>query len=258
MTLQPGCRFVVAPQFHLSADWSQRLLIGTGVQEVEGSFSPQSSWRPPTADELGVLTSSAEELDDSLCLFQLPAHLRSACWKLLEQSMDVLGDGRLPGLEVFAGQVAEFLAFKGLSMPQDARCELVVRDSQRNLPVGLHCNIAPWASWPVAQEHLWPRLWGGINLGDEKTSIVLINLSCRQLEAELRQRFPEQPAPAVVGELARCFLRSCSDYAPVRLFLEPGEGFRLPPGGLILDGYPEGKREPDVLLSITEEARQNT
>jgi hypothetical protein len=73
----------------------------------------------------------------------------------------------------------------------------------------------------------------------------------------IKRRFPDQPAPAVVGELAGCFLRSCSDYAPLRLFLGPGEGFRLPRGGLILDGYPEGKREPDVLLSITDGARQN-
>jgi hypothetical protein len=99
----------------------------------------------------------------------------------------------------------------------------------------------------------WPRLWGGINLGDEETSLVLINLPCRQLDAELHRRFPDQPASAVVGELVGRFLRSCSDYPPVRLILRPGEGYRLPCGGLILDGYAADKQEPDVLLLISHE-----
>jgi len=40
---------------------------------------------------------------------------------------------------------------------------------------------------------------------------------------------------------------------PIRLCLGPGEGFRLPPGGLILDGDATDKREPDVLLLISEQ-----
>jgi hypothetical protein len=73
------------------------------------------------------------------------------------------------------------------------------------------------------------------------------------MDGELRRRFPDQPSPAAVGELVGRFLRCCSDYPPVRLILGPGEGYRLPQGGLILDGYREGKQEPDVLLLISHE-----
>jgi hypothetical protein len=54
-----------------------------------------------------------------------------------------------------------------------------------------------------------------------------------------------------VGEFVGRFLRAWSDYPPVRLMLRPGEGYRLPPGGLILDGCLEGKQEPDVVLLIS-------
>src|SRR5262249_38791764 len=109
--------------------------------------------------------------------------------------------------------------------PEDARCDVVVsnpgqqvvrRRSEAAGLGGLRWNAGPW---------------GGINLGDEATSVVLINLSGPQLEAELRRPFPDQPSPAAVGELAAWFLRACSDYPPVRLILGPGEGYRLPQGG---------------------------
>jgi hypothetical protein len=37
------------------------------------------------------------------------------------------------------------------------------------------------------------------------------------------------------------------------LRLGPGEGFRLPEGGLILDGDATDKHEPDILLLISEQ-----
>jgi hypothetical protein len=244
MTLQPGCRFVVAPRFHLPADWTRRLLIGAGVAEAAGGFYPRQSWRPPTAGELALLVRAAEEptpadeLESSVCVFQLPEHLQSEWWQTLEQAAGVLGEGQLPGFEGFVSQVGAFLGFKGIPVPEGARCEVVLSDpAQRSASrAGLR----------------WPGLWGGINLGDEETSVVLINLPCEQLEVELRSRFPDQPAPAA-GELAERFLRSCADYPLVRLILGPREGYRLPRAGLILSGYLEGKQEPDVMLSIAAE-----
>ena len=248
MILQPGCRFVVAPHFHLPAEWARRLRVGTGVAEADGCFFPHSSWRPPTPDELPLLVrasdgpTTSEELEASVCLFRLPGHLHSEWWKLLEQAAEVLGDGPLAGFESFAGRVGEFLAFKGLPIPEGARCDVVVSKPGQWSSLG---TLSPFA------ERKATRLWGGINLGDEETSVVLINLFCWQLERELRRRFPDQPSPAAVGELVGHFLRSCSDYPPVRLLLGPGEGYRLPQGGLILDGYGGDKQEPDVLLLIS-------
>jgi hypothetical protein len=255
MTLQPGYRFAVAPHFHLSADWPRRLQVGAGVEKVDGCFYPLPSWRTPTPGELAVLVQTSDETELEACvgLFQLPGHLLSEWWKLLEQAAGTLGDGRLPGFDTFVSQMVEFLAFKDLPVPKVARCDVLVSNpGQPSGPMGLQCSLAPWTEWPAAEDIRWPRLWGGINLGDEPTSVVLINLSCRQLDAELRRRLPE-PAPTTVGELVEQFLHCCWDYPTVRLILGSGEGYRLPWGGLILDRCASGKQEPDVLLMISHE-----
>ncbi len=273
MTLQPGCRFAVAPHFHRPADWHRRLFVGTGVDEGDGQFVPRHEWRPPTDDELSVLVRTAngpltpEELSASVCLFQLPGHLGVEWWSLLDRSAEALAGGRLPDFDSFASQVVEFLAFKELPLPDGARCDVVVSDpAQRLVPWGpganrsdgLRCNVEADAPWPWPKERDWPQLWGGINLGDEDTSVVLMNLTCRQIDAEMRQRLPDQPTPRTVGELAQRFLHSQADYPPVRLTLGPGEGFRLPNDGLILGGYLADKQETDIFLSISHGSRPAT
>src|SRR5262245_30994491 len=107
MSLLPGCRFAVAPKFHLSADWLTRIALGTGVEGADGKFFPRGPWRAPTPGELAVLVArepaaapsgalpllddpappqgadaprSAVALDDHICLFQIPEHLREAWW----------------------------------------------------------------------------------------------------------------------------------------------------------------------------------
>jgi hypothetical protein len=272
MILQPGCRFVVAPHFHLPADWARRLLVGAGINEVDGSFFAHPSWRPPTAEELAVLVepgaeaTPAVDLETCVCLFHLAGHIQSGWWHLLEQAAGVLADGRIPGFETFVSQVVDFLAFKNLAVPEGARCDVVVSNSGGNSfsarpevdrPVGLHCTLAPWTPWPGAEDFGCQRLWGVINLGEEPTSVVLINLPCRHLDAELRRLYPDQPLPATVGGLVGQFLRCRSDYASLRLILGPGEGCRLPRGGLILDSYLGDKQEPDVLLLISQEGERS-
>src|SRR6516225_2699080 len=132
MNLLPGCWFVVAPHFHLQADWSRRLLVGPGMEEVDGGFHARPSWRAPTDGELSLLVRAPDEpappedLQASVCLFQLPGHLRSEWWKMLEQAAGVLGDSHLPGIDSFVGQVVAFLAFKDLPVPERACCSVVV------------------------------------------------------------------------------------------------------------------------------------
>jgi hypothetical protein len=95
-------------------------------------------------------------------------------------------------------------------------------------------------------------LWAVVNLGDEDSRLVLIAVPIRGLAADLALRHPGQPQPTTVGELVGWFLREFLDFPPIRLRLGPGEGFRLPSGGLILDGDATAKQEPDVLLLISE------
>jgi hypothetical protein len=126
------------------------------------------------------------------------------------------------------------------------------RDDATGRQAGLGPTVAPWTPWPLRAVPA-SRLWGVVNLGDEDTALVVLNLPPAALAAELARRCPVNPATVVVGELVGRFLRAFPDYPPIRVRLGPGEGCRLPADGLILDGDPSGKQEPDVLLLISED-----
>lgn len=129
--------FTIAPHFHLAAPWAERILVADGP-----------GWRVPTDDELKTLVrqpTTHEELAACVCLFALPAHLRSAFWAMLERQA-AEGDG---DFVAFAAEAARFLAFKQLAPPEGAAFELVVHAN------GLFDGTG---------------VWGVVNLGDS-TSI---------------------------------------------------------------------------------------
>jgi hypothetical protein len=277
MNLLPGSPLAVAPRFHIEPDWPARLALGSGIEEYEGAFFPRGPWRRLTESERALLVAgppasapgalplldevsepppaAISNPDEILCLFQIPAHLRNEWWELLDVAAAT--GGPVQGFDRFAARVAEFLAFKRLSAPASLQMEaLVTAAGERSIrraatgrPAGLGPSVAPWTAWPLvgAPES---RLWGAVNLGDEDTALVMLNLPLPALAAALAQRSPADP-PAMVGELVTRYLRAFPDYPPTRLRLGPGEGCRLPPAGVILDGDPTGKREPDVLLLIS-------
>jgi hypothetical protein len=264
MTPPPRCRLAVAPRFHLAPDWAARLSVGAGVREEGGRFFPHGPWRPMTADELNLFISAPEHgpegSPEAGWLFQIPGHLRAAWWDLLDRSVGA-GAVALPGFEDFAGQVAEFLRFKQMDVPPGIHMEAVVAaagrcsmrsDPATGAPSGMGPSLAPWAACAPPEGGRVPQLWAAVNLGDEGTWLVLIAIPIPGLAANLASRDPGRALPATVGELARLFLREFPGCLPVRLRLGPGEGFRLPSGGLILDGDATDKQEPDVVLLISE------
>lgn len=261
MELQPGCLLVVAPHFYLSVDWSERLLLGT-VEEVDGGFFPRLTWRAPTADEQRVLAGDPllltqdEARAKGLCLLALPRHLHSAFWGMLEEAQSAQA-AHLEGFDRFVGEVARFLDFKGLSVPPGAVFDLVVSkpgqrsiqwDADADRPIGLTFNLAPWVAWPITEEAHAPRLWGGFNLGDEAVQVLFVNLPAQDLAAELARRRPDEPPPATLDELARRFMTHCPDYPLVRLRIEPGEGYRVPVGGFLIDACTLDAQGPGLML----------
>jgi hypothetical protein len=287
MNLLPGYRLAVAPKFHLDTNWMVRLGISTGVENLDGKFFPRGPWRAltpeerervvgPRSEQQGelVVLGRTPELErnptpDAIFLFRIPEHLHRAWWALLDASAAT--GGPLTGFDEFAAQVSAFLSFKGLDPSGPTQMEALVtapgersirRDPDTGRPSGLGSTLAPWTAWP-RQLARAPRLHAVVNLGDEPSSVVVINLPPTELAAELERRDSGEPhpsglaegtSPTTVGELVERFLRVCSDYPTIRVQLGSAEGCSLPAGGLILDGDPTGKSEPDVLLLISAEA----
>jgi hypothetical protein len=258
VTLRPGCLIVVAPSFQLQVDWRQRILLGSGIESDGDGFFPRPDWRQPDAAELDLLARpplsppTRESLEKCLCLFQIPQHLYAAWWHLVETapqprplSPERRGENpaRVQGFDAFVAKVAEFLAFKELHVPEGALFELLLSAPglrsihQNDMPPGLTVSS---------------RLWGGLNLGEESTSLVFINLPPADLLAEMRRHSPDPQSPETASEVGHRFLTMCADYPPVRLRLESGDGFRLPVGGLVVDFSTLDGTEPAVLLLIRE------
>jgi hypothetical protein len=164
MTLLPGFRLVVAPHFHLAIDWPGRLALGARVERAVDGLVAHPPWRPVSADELAVLLldpsqpAARAELPGCLCLWALPAHLRTAFWDLLARAPE---PGVLPaeGFDTFVAEIARFLAFKHLPVPVGAAFDLVVTRS------GPAARLAA-AAW-----------WGLINLGEDAVSLVFLNVA---------------------------------------------------------------------------------
>src|SRR5262245_45855546 len=152
MTLLPGVRLVVAPNFHLDIDYPQRLSLGARVEQTDQGLIARPPWRPASADELAVLLldptrpTPRAELPGCLCLFVLPAHLRAAFWELLSGAPE---PGAIPaeGFDAFVAETARFLAFKQLPVPAGAVFDMVLTP-----PGPATCLDAA-------------ALWGVINLG---------------------------------------------------------------------------------------------
>jgi hypothetical protein len=267
MGQEPHSTFAIASHFELPTDWQHRLLVGTGVEECGGSFFPRGPWRSPDVESLARLVTpqgDSNARDGRVDLFKLPAHLCAQWWQLLERAGDNGAEpGRLPGYDAFFRQLADFLAFKNLHIDEPANYEVVVsRPGQRSIrwdadggrALGLGCTLPPQTPCTLLKSELPhpPRLWGAINLGDEATSFVLVNLPCRDMAEVLHRDFPHQALPATLGALMERFLRACPDVPIVRLILNPSEGLRLPRDAMLVDGFPQDNREPTVLLLITE------
>jgi hypothetical protein len=269
MNLTHGHPFVVAPFFHQSVDWSSRLLVSGGVEQEEGRFVPRPPWRAPTDAELAALVADRapaqrDDLNAFLCLFALPQHLQAMWWDLLDRTR-LAGTTHLEGFDVFVNEVASLLAFKELPVPDGASFDLVAsQPGQRSIrwnaggarPEGLAFDVSPRTPWPLCPEGRPARLWGGINLGDEATSVVLVNLAGRQMQDMLARDFPDLAPAATHGELAERFLTHLPDYPSVRLRIEPGEGYRLPAGGVLVDTCTLDMEGPAVLLLIGDRGKQ--
>jgi hypothetical protein len=257
MQLETGYRFCLAPRFVIPLDWSQRLTVNTGViRDAEGRLTPEPTWRVPTDAELGQLVvpeeavqtpaadqPSATAWESHVCLFSIPEHLRVKWWELAAEQVAESADGPAGRMDDFAQGLAEFARFKQIPLPAESTFEMTLapppteRSDRPQLDFGQGDGTAPVQSPAIAQ----------INLGEERTALVFLNLRPARL-AEL----PGSPAAArpAANDAAHQFLSQFPQYPLVRLVLEPGEGAWLPDNGVLCADDVEGKAEIDVRLSI--------
>jgi hypothetical protein len=264
MRLEPGFALTVAPRFHLPGAWPDRLRVNSGVEAQGEYFFPRADWRLPAPDELALLTDAdgAPAAPDgfrreALSLFHVPEHLRRRWWDLAARQGNPAGIDA-EGFRAFLRGVVDFCRFKGLPLPPTCAFDVVVTapgrastrvDAAAGCLAGLAFDLPPTCSVPLT-EGPRPRPLGAVNLGDEATSLVVLNLPAARLQDRLRTAPGAPGVCPTLGELARRFLTSFPAYPLVRVLLRPGDGYWLPAGGVVTDGYTLDKQEPDVLLRV--------
>jgi hypothetical protein len=263
MHLEPGLTLTVAPAFHLPGAWLDRLRVNSGIEAQDEHFFPRADWRLPTPEELVLLANDGAPTApnafrrEALSLFHVPEHLRRRWWDLAaRQGNPAAIDAE--ALQVFLRGVVDFCSFKGLPLLPTCAFDVVVTapgrpstrvDAAAACLGGLAFDL-PSTSFVSLAERATPRPLGAVNLGDETTSLVLLNLRAAQLQDRLRTAQVAPDLCPTLGKLAQHFLKFFPAYPLVRVLLRPGDGYWLPTGGVVTDGYTMDKREPDVLLQI--------
>jgi hypothetical protein len=236
-SLQRGIRVVYAPHFHNARSWADRLQLNSGVLVEAGHFVCRDDWRQPSPEELALSTADSADHTGSIAVFNIPERLRTRWWDMAaDQSTGPQATNA--AFQGFATEVLAFLQFKMLPLPSACALDLVI-----NAPgqASTHSQVGGFAGGQPA-----PGLLGSINLSDEESALVFLNLA----DTQLADRLPAIPASASLHEKARAFLGTCCDYPLTRLKLGPCEGFWLAGNQLVIDGETRGRNEVDVELVI--------
>ena len=93
-----------------------------------------------------------------------------------------------------------------------------------------------------------------INLGDEPTHLVLLNLAPAAMASILGLPGPIDPTLPAGPDLLGRFFTTMPTYPLIRMRLEAGDGLWLPAHGVVYDVCTLDKREVDVALTIHGEA----
>jgi hypothetical protein len=235
--LESGILIGHAPRFHLARSWNERLQVNSGVIVDSDRLWPRDDWRNPSVDELRLLTT-ADEAAPAVRLFNIPPKIRDRWWQFAAGESASPPGRAAPTFEQIAGEVIEFLQFKRLPLPAASTLEVVV-----NAPgqPSTRPNLGGLTAEPT-----WPGMIGGINLGDQESSLILLNLG----EAHLRSSDSGISRADRFHDRVRAFLTTHDGYPLLRVRLLPCEGYWLPAGTVAFDGDTRGQTEIDVQLII--------
>lgn len=150
------------------------------------------------------------------------------------------------------------MRFKRVPLPGACRFDAIASrpdqpstrlDSVTGEPAGLGFNIIP-----STESEPTSRVSGVINLGDEATRVVLLNLTPQAMGALLARQGWADDAAVVSTELLVRFFAAAPTYPLVGIRLDPGDGLWLPDCGVVYDGDTRGKQDIDIVLTIRYDA----
>jgi hypothetical protein len=255
MQLESGYRFCVAPRFTSGLSWSQRLQINRGEARIEPLGTANLAWHPANESQLNALVTSETREDawrQDICLFAIPEHLRVKWWEMAARQIETL-PSRLDGMEPFARAVAEFAQFKRVPLPRRCAFDVTLTSPHED-------SIEQPSAAQVFRQSLVVEANGGrspvvarINLGDERTALLFLNLSRSRMTELLDHQGYKAADSTETSDVVHTLLAQFATYPLVRLSLDPGEGVWLPTNEVIYGVDRSGKADLDVWLIVKDE-----
>ena len=256
MSPEPTYRLTVAPRFAVTSFWRERLAHNRGVTIEAGSgcAQPREGWAALDDTELASLVDPEAGREVALPpthlgLMQVPERLRRAWWACAERG----GSAADADFEPVFVEMAEFLRFKGLPLPERVHLEVAVsapglrstRVGADGAPLGLGFGDRPATADAPGRVPL-----GLVNLGDEASFVVLVAHPPQTLAARLVAAGAPDVETLAPQALVACFLSAFPEEPLLRVRLAPGEGLWLSPFGVVHDGWTQDKKDVDVVLSV--------
>jgi hypothetical protein len=269
-TIKAGVKIAFDPELSTV----DRFSLSAGSIEIEPESYPQYShpafisklpWRQPTAVESASLINSTElqERSETIAIVKFPEAAISMLQNLITWGESEYGES-VTATEIIAhpeyesarsqtqAYILETYAIKPeIDCRELIRCNVDLPTSTINaiefLPAklfaGLHLDS--WDYLPFRRRHL-ARNRICINLGRETRYFLLINLTLKQLFAELNLVDPDDIYQDYRGvRLPNKFMQAFPDYPVVRLAIHPGEAYIAPTENFIHDATSIGKALPD-------------
>jgi hypothetical protein len=268
--LRRGMRVLIHPSISDGVMLS-RFAINSGTvceKLVRECYFPKNDWRKPSAFEASLLTGSdvlsRYNIEESVLLFSISEALHAQFWSLDIKELFTLSNSSSP---VYSSQYRMFLAEAinfmindlTFSLSGECNCTIIVNKTglisarqshEYDLYTGLDIERRLLTDINTTTLSLSKAL---INLGDEVSYFLFINLSLRQMTEmlECQQYFLQTDTTSISdAALVRRFLSAFPDYPVIRLAIMPREGILIPVEHVIHDRSTLEKDELEVILTI--------
>src|SRR5262245_31696806 len=206
LELREGVPLITAPRFRPRRSWTDRLCLNSGIEREGTRLHPRSDWRSPSARELTLLVGQDPGREE-ICLksgeaglIAIPTRLREAWWGSARWSaVPTAGED----YRRFVTAVLEFLRFKRLPLP--SRCDVDVLATRPDLKgIRLDPTTGELSGLGFSASGA-RRTVGLINLGDEATHLVLLNLPADGMRAHLARDAAPDPWSLTPSDLVSHF-----------------------------------------------------
>jgi hypothetical protein len=249
MQLESGIRISVLPHFRPTLLTRAELCLNSGFERRQSRFKARHDWRPPTEQERRILTAPEGDVPenqvDRIELLEIPGHLPKE-WRPIAQKLATDTDSPSQENERFVAALASFFRFKKVHVENCSFTIVAAEPTHRSA----FTRLGSPGGLKVGTVEESPLL--AVNLGDEPTALVILNLPIRRIRELVASRgVPERPPIRITQQ----FLELFPEYPLVRLVLPTRQGVHFFPDAVVHDGCTAKKNDLDILLRITRAPR---